>query len=349
MESMTFASPEYLALLGTLPIVGLLLLYEAWRRRRLAGQFAQSEMLVRLAPRGSWLRTACRGFLLLLGLAALILALARPQWGEAFEDLPSRGLDLFVLLDVSRSMQAEDVSPNRLARAKADIRDLLTRLEGDRIGLIIFAGAALVRVPLTTDQAFYRGVLDDIEIQDVPRGGTQIGAAIRRALEAMPPRATRDQLLVLITDGEDHESDPRAAAALAAQRNVKIITVGLGDAREGGRIPVRDSRGGLRYLQYDGTEVWSRMDEPLLRDIARQTNGIYIPAQTRQYDLGQILETQLSRLTRGEITTTRRKRKLDRFTWFLALGLTCLLSESLIFRTPRGPLPALPLPRGATR
>ena len=338
MEGITFASPQYLFLLGLLPIIGLLLTYEAWRRRSLSKQFAEPGMLVRLAPRGSRFRAVLRSGLLLLGLAGIILALARPQWGEAFEDLPSRGLDLFVLLDVSRSMQAEDVAPNRLARAKADIRDLLEKLEGDRVGLIIFAGAALVRVPLTTDQAFYRGVLEDIEFQDVPRGGTQIGSAIRRALEAMPPRASRDQLLVLITDGEDHESEPRAAAEAAAARGVKIMTVGLGDVDEGGRIPVRDPRGRLRYLQYDGNEVWSRMDERLLRDIALKTGGVYIPAQTRQYDLGQLLESQLSRLARGEIATTRRKRKLDRFPWLLAFGLTCLLGEACVLRVRSGRL-----------
>jgi len=160
------------------------------------------------AGRRPWLR----GGAVLLGLAALILASARPRFGVYYDRVVQRGVDLFVLIDVSRSMLAEDVKPNRIERAKADVRDLLTRLAGDRVGLIAFAGKAVVKVPLTTDQGFFRMALDELGPGSAPRGGSLIGDAIRKAMEAMEPRQDRDQILVLITDGEDHDSFPAEAA-----------------------------------------------------------------------------------------------------------------------------------------
>ncbi len=158
-----------------------------------------------------------RGTLIVLGLALLIVAAARPRFGVYFEKVDQRGVDCFVLLDVSRSMLAEDVAPNRLERAKSDIRDLLKKLAGDRVGLIVFAGKPVLKVPLTTDDGFFRTVLDDVDTHSAPRGGTLIGDAIRKALDAMPPRGDRDQVIVLLTDGEDQESYPIEAAKQAAE------------------------------------------------------------------------------------------------------------------------------------
>jgi Ca-activated chloride channel family protein len=252
-----------------------------------------------------------------------------------FEHVAARGVDLFVLLDVSRSMLAEDVTPNRLERAKSDLQDLLQHLEGDRVGLIVFAGAAVVKVPLTTDQGFFRTVLADVDSSSAPRGGSLIGDAIRKALVAMPERRDRDQVLVLITDGEDHDSFPAEAAQQAAERQVKIIAVGLGDPGEGARIPVRDAHGKLQYVQHDGREIWSRMDERLLKEIALATGGAYVPAQTRAYDLGQIYADHLAKLTRGEVQAEKRKRYRERFQVFVCLGLGLVLIDVLLPRYPR--------------
>ncbi len=332
---MYWESPQWLLLLWLLPAMVGLIVHARRQQMVAAERFANATMLPRLQPAVSrgrgWLRTG----LLLVGVGLLMVAAARPRWGVYFEDVRTRGVDMFVLLDVSRSMLAEDVAPNRLGRAKSDIRDLLTRLRGDRVGLIAFAGAAVVQVPLTTDQGFFRMVLDDTGPDSAPRGGSLIGDAIRKALESMEPSPDRDQVLVLITDGEDQDSYPQEAARQAAERGVKIICIGLGDTNDGMRIPLRDASGTLSYLKHDGQEVWSKMDESLLKDIALTTQGAYIPAKTRAYDLGQVYEQHLAGLTRGDVLSAKRKRYRERFQWFVGGGLAVLLVEMLIPRYPR--------------
>jgi Ca-activated chloride channel family protein len=165
-----------------------------------------------------------------------------------------------------------------------------------------------------------------------------IGDAIRKGVASLDTRANRDGVLLLITDGEDQDSFALDAARQAAERGIKIFTVGLGDTVEGARIPTRDEQGNLQYVQGDeGTEHWSKMDEKLLRDIALATGGAYIPAQTRAYDLGQIYDSHLAELTRGELGTERRKRYRERFQWFLAAGLACLALEMLLPAYARAP------------
>jgi Ca-activated chloride channel family protein len=271
-----------------------------------------------------------KALLLMAAITLLIVAAARPRFGTYFEEMSARGVDLIVVLDVSRSMLAEDVKPNRLERAKSDVLDLLTKLEGDRVGLIVFAGASVMKIPLTTDQDFYKMMLDDIDSDSAPRGGTLIGDAIRKALESMEPRVDRDQAIVLITDGDDQDSFPQEAAKQAAERGVRIIAIGLGDVSEGARIPKRNEDGGLTFVQHEGQEIWSKMDEQLLKDIAATTNGAYVPAQTLSYDLGQIYDDQLAKLTQGEINAEKRKRFKEQFQWFGGVGLILLLLEMMI-------------------
>jgi Ca-activated chloride channel family protein len=296
-------------------------------------------MARRLMPALGGGRPWIKGSLLLAALGCLIVASARPRFGVYFEEVAQRGVDLVVLLDVSRSMTAEDIAPNRLERAKSDIRDLLKQLPGDRVALIAFAGKAVVKVPLTTDQGFFLDVLDEIDTRSAPRGGSLIGDAIRKALESLPEHADRDGVLVLITDGEDHESLPLEAAAQAAERDVKIFTVGLGDSKEGSRVPLRDESGQLQYLKHQDQEVWSKMDEDLLRQIALSTGGAYIPAGTRTYDLGKIYEDHLAGLTRGELGVERRKRYRDRFQVFLGLAVILLMFEMVVPAYGRANMP----------
>lgn len=332
---MHWETPQFLFTLWILPVIGGLLIYAQRKRWAVAARFAQQAMLGRLLPAAGdgrfWMKTSA----MLIGVALLITAAARPRWGAYFQDVESRGVDLFVLLDVSKSMLAEDVAPSRLERAKSDILDLLTQLRGDRVGLIAFAGAAVVRAPLTTDHGFFQMVLDETDPDSAPRGGSLMGDAIRKALEAMEQRHDREQVLVLITDGEDHDSFPQEAARQAAERGVKVICVGLGDSDEGRRIPVRDENGNLVYLKHDGQEIWSKMDEALLKEIALTTGGAYIPARTAAYDLGKVYEDHLAELTRGEVLAEKRKRYRERFQIFIFLGLGVLLIEMVIPRYPR--------------
>jgi Ca-activated chloride channel family protein len=329
---MHFQHPAILLLLWLLPGVAALLVLAQKRRLAAAQRFIAAPMIARLMPdlRGS--RPWTKGVLLVLGLTLLIVAAARPQYGVYYEKVkPQHGVDCFVLLDVSRSMLAEDVAPNRLARAKADIRDLLKKLGGDRVGLIVFAGKPVLKVPLTTDDGFYGMVLDEVDVQSSPRGGTLIGDAIRKALDSMPPQGDHDQILVLLTDGEDQDSYPLDAAKKAAERGVKIFTVGLGDSKEGSRIPVRDASGNLVYVKDEGKEHWSKTDQNVLQEIAKVTDGVHVSAGTRTYDLGQIYEDRLTNLTRGEgDQEVNRMRLYDRYQVFLALALVLLAADFLL-------------------
>ena len=265
---MRWENPIWLLGLWILPLLAVLLIYAHRRRLAAARRFADQPMIGRLMPPAGTLRAWVKGGLLLLGVGLLFVAAARPRFGVYFEQVSARGVDLFVLLDVSRSMLAEDVAPNRLERAKSDIRDLLRKLPGDRVGLIAFAGAPATIVPLTSDQGFFLGALEGVNTDSAPRGGSLIGDAIRKAIESLDVTRDRDQVIVLITDGEDQDSFPQEAAEQAAEREIKIFTVGLGDPQEGRRIPIRDAAGSVRYLKHEGQEVWSRMDERLLKEIA---------------------------------------------------------------------------------
>ena len=238
---MYWENPSFLWGLWVLPVVAGLLLYAHRRRKAAARKFADAAMVARLMPAFHGARPWGKGLLLLAGLGLLVVATARPRFGEYFEVVSQRGVDLFVLLDVSRSMLAEDVAPSRLERAKSDIRDLLSRLIRDRVALVVFAGKTAVKAPLTNDHGFFLSVLDEIDTDSAPRGGSHIGDGIRKCLEILPSDENRDQVIILITDGEDHESFPLEAAHQARERGVKIIAVGLGDAKDGARVPVRIS------------------------------------------------------------------------------------------------------------
>jgi len=327
---MNWQNPNILFLLWIVPLLAGLAIFSFRRRMLAARRFADDAMVVRLMPSFEGARPWLSLGVMLLGISLLIVAGGRPRFGEYFEKVTRRGVDLFVLIDVSRSMMAEDVSPSRLERAKSDVRDLLKKLPGDRVGLIVFAGKPAVKVPLTTDQGFYRTALDEVNSLSAPRGGTQIGDAVRLALGAMDERRDRDQVVVLITDGEDHDSFPREAATAAAERGVKIFTVGLGDPTEGARIPIRDESGNLVYLKHEGHEHWSKMDETLLQEMALYTKGAYIPAKTTVYDLGNVYEKHLRGLARGDIESEKRKRYKDRFQLFVSLGLLFYMVGMLI-------------------
>jgi len=330
---MIWESPSLLFALWLVPLVGAAPVYAHRKRMATARQFADSAMVDRLMPAIRSGRTWIKATVMMLAVACLIVAAARPRFGVFFEEVSSRGVDLFVLLDVSRSMLAEDVAPNRLDRAKSDILDLLSKLKGDRVGLIAFAGAPVELVPLTTDHGFFRMVLDGVDPESAPRGGSLIGDAIRKAMESMETQRDRDQVVVLITDGEDHDSFPAEAARQAAERNIRIITVGLGDTGEGARIPRRNQAGSLAFVKHEGQEVWSKMDERLLKEIALATSGAYVPARTKAYDLGSIYDQHLTKLTRGEIHAEKRKRYGEQFQLFGGIAVALLLTEMLIPRS----------------
>jgi Ca-activated chloride channel family protein len=328
---MYFEHPRVLLGLWILPLLAWLLVYAHRRRAAAALRFAGPVMASRLLPAALASRPWLKGAAVVLGVGCIIVAAARPRFGVYYEKVVQRGVDLLVLLDVSRSMLAEDVAPNRLERAKSDILDLLEKLYGDRVGLVVFAGKPVLKVPLTTDESFFRTVLEEIDTRSAPRGGTLIGDGMRACMVAMPQRYDRDQVIVLITDGEDQDSLPLDAAAQAAKQGIRIFTVGLGDSSEGARIPLRNDTGQSGYVKDAGREHWSKVNQELLEKIAVTTGGAHIPVGTRAYDLGQVYEDHLAGLARGEDTATEKRASYrEQFQFFLCLGTALLLVNMLL-------------------
>lgn len=323
---MEWQRPEFLYLILPLSAAWLLLaLYSERRRLRAREAFVAQAMWSRILPEASvarfWIKLILREVALILGLVAL----AGPRYGMQYEEVVARGSDLYVLIDVSRSMLADDVLPSRLGRAKADVSALVNQLEGERVGLIAFAGQAVVKCPLTVDYDSFRRALEELDPDSAPRGGTAIGDAIRKALEVFQANAERDQAILLITDGDDQQSYPLEAAAVAAERRVTVFTVGLGDADQGARIPQKaDAK---TFMEYQGEQVWSKLDSHLLQDIALKTSGVYVPAGTRAYDLGKLYAEYLRGRNGNESEGHQRLRRSEQFQLFLALTVLALLID----------------------
>jgi len=322
---MEWQSPQFLYLILPLCVGWLLLaLYSDRRRKRARELFVAQPMWSRVLPTTSRTRFWLKLFLWEVAIVAGLVALAGPQFGTQLEQVVPRGSDLYVLVDVSRSMLADDVSPSRLERAKADVSALVNRLEGERVGLIAFAGQAVVKCPLTVDYDSFRLALNELDPNSAPRGGTAIGDAIRKAIEVFDAKAPRDQAVLLITDGDDQESYPLEAAAIAAERKVTVFTVGLGDTDKGSRVP---QKGAATFVEHEGQQVWSKLNGSLLQEIALKTSGVYIPAGTRAYDLGELYAAHLQGRRGDDSETLQRIRKSEQFQSFLAIALIALLIE----------------------
>jgi Ca-activated chloride channel family protein len=322
--------------LWLVPALVAVFAYGFARRRRALQRFASPQLLERLAPGQSALRRWLKAVLVLVAVVFMVAALIGPKWGEYYEDVQRKGIDVMIALDVSRSMLARDVAPNRLERAKQDIRDLVRILPGDRVGLVTFAGTATLSCPLTTDYGFFRLALEEVGPQSTPRGGSLIGDAVRKCVSCFDDRIQKYKAIILITDGDDHESEPVLAARDAFENHgIRIYTIGIGNTEDGSRIPVRT--GGVEtYLQYEGQEVWSRMNPVLLSQMADAANGAYVPAGTSNIELDRIYQKYIAAQERREFEEERVKRYHVQFQWFAAAALLCLVAE--IFLSPRRPL-----------
>ena len=327
MGTVTFANPAFVHLTWpALALTGLLLWLELRGRERL-GRFMSAVMHTRLAhgaaaPR-RLLKVALMGATLLLGVAALM----RPQTPGDTEVVARRaGGDVLVALDVSRSMLAEDAAPNRLARAKADVRELVGRVRGYRVGLIAFAGRASVMCPLTTDYGYFHLVLDGVDTRSVARGGTRIGDAVRKAVETFGPNRGAPRLLLLITDGEDHDSFPLDAVDEAVRAGIRIAAIGFG-SEEGSEIVLTDPDTGARtvLLDADGRPVRSRLDGDLLHDIALRTEGVYVPAGTSAIDLQAIVDAHIEPLVADPSSGVRRRAPSEHYFWLVLAAAGCLV------------------------
>jgi Ca-activated chloride channel family protein len=301
------------------------------RRQTTLERFAEPRLLERLMPAaGAQLRNA--SLLFRLGvLAALVVALAGPRWGFKWQEVRREGIDLIVAVDTSRSMLAADVAPNRLERAKLAVLDLLPRLRGDRVGLVPFAGAAFLECPLTLDYTAFSRSLRGLSANTIPLGGTDLAQAIEIALNAFESGESRYQALVLITDGEDHAERVLEAAEAAAERGIKIYTVGIGTA-DGELIPLGGD-GGRGFLKdREGRVIKSRLDEETLGLIAATTDGAYVKGVGPSLGLDRVFDEHIATMERREISSKLERRHEHRFQIPLAIALFLLFVEIALAR-----------------
>lgn len=330
-----FAHPEYLYLLLLLPLVLGVFVLALQLRQRALKRFGVPSVLRRLTDRASTTKPVIRGVLILCALALLVVGLANPQIGTRLEEVKQEGIDLFIALDVSLSMKAEDIKPNRLEKAKLEIRNLIDRLAGDRVGLIVFAGDAYTQFPLTTDYSAANLFLDAVDVDAVPNPGTDIGAAITRAMESFDFTETTTRVIVIITDGESTEGDAFEAAEEAAQKGVLLYTIGMGSPG-GAPIPVYGAGGQMDFKRDRvGNVVVSKLDESALERIATTGNGKYFRGTTAQDELDEIYRA-INALQKKEFGVKQFTDYEDRYQFFLAAALILLVMEILLSekRTP---------------
>jgi Ca-activated chloride channel family protein len=333
---MTFAQPQLLWLLLLVPAL-LAFFWWSWRQRaRLMTQFIRARLLPALTVGISPGRQKIRLAALLGAVTFLVLALARPQWGFDWEEAKVRGLDIVVAIDTSKSMLAEDIAPNRLARAKLAALDLMQHARSDRLGLIAFAGEAFLQCPLTIDDSAFRQSVEMLDVNTIPQGGTAIAEAIKTARTAFK-EGDSHRVLVLLTDGEDHESGALEAAQEAAQTGLRIYAIGIGTTA-GEIMPVKDAKGNADYVRDEqGNVVKSHLNEDLLRQIAGATDGgFYLPLRGAK-TIDALFEQGLAKLPKTEREGKFIRHYHERYHWAVALAILCLLVEILLPERKREP------------
>ncbi len=327
---MKFGSHEILNALWLLLPVFLFLRF-AWKKRLDSlHRFGSIELVERLMEGVSRKKQKAKLWLIFLVFAFSIVALGRPLWGQKEQALISRGHDIIVALDVSRSMLAEDIQPSRLARAKHEISSLINRLKGHRIGVVIFAGEAFVQCPLTLDYAAAKILLSEVEVGSVPIPGTAISKAIEKSMESFPPGERESRVLILITDGEDTVGDPKESAETAEKEGVLIYGIGIGDPL-GVPIPVRDESGNLVEYVKDksGNVVTSKLDEDTLRSVCLTTGGAYYPARADSFEL-EVIYDHMEQRRQQRLMQERFISQEERYQYFLLPALLFLLAEMMI-------------------
>lgn len=323
---MKFAAPEFFKwLLLALPLIVLLIALHRQRSKRLAS-IISSTVWKTVIPGYNRKLSARRTTLRVVALLFIGLALTRPQWGYQMEEVNQQGLDIIVVLDTSKSMLAEDIRPNRLQQAKWAVGDFIRQLKGDRIGLIAFAGSSFLQCPVTVDYAAFTMMLNDLYAGIIPRGGTAISQALETAADSFDPGSDADKVIILITDGEDHEGDAMETVERLKKEQILLYTIGVGTT-EGQLIPMP---GGGYVKDSSGNVVKSSMNEGLLNDMATATGGFYVRSAPGDFGLDAIYKRGISHLQRDEQDTRLAKIYTERFGWFVAAALLFLLIESLI-------------------
>ncbi len=315
------------ALLPLLLITGLMLK----RRAILLGRMAEKGLWATMLPGRSIKRQRIKIYLRVLALALATIALARPQWGFQWEKVTQRGLDIIVALDTSKSMLAQDIKPNRLQQAKWGVRDLVKELNGDRIGLVAFAGDSFLQCPATIDYAAFLMMLDDIYAGIVPVGGTDLFQALEDSIDSFGEESTSDKVIILISDGEGHTGDPLALIPRLKEENIRVFAIGVGTL-QGELIQTSDG-----FVKDDsGNVVKSSLNEDMLERIALETGGFYVRSAPGDFGLERVYQQGISELQREERESRMAKIWQERFPWFIGASLLLLLLEAAIHPGKKG-------------
>jgi Ca-activated chloride channel homolog len=330
---MRFDALSYVYLLGLLPLLLALYAYGFWRRRRTLATFVEQPLAARLLPRLSHARRWLKALCVVGAVGCLVVAMMQPQWGETEEDVPRRGRDLVIVLDLSLSMLAQDVQPSRLEYAKSLVRELVETVRaegGHRLGLVTFAGRAMLQSPLTLDYGLFLERLAQAHPAHVRIKGTLIGDALRQTVRAFGRLEPGYTDLLLITDGDDDDSLPDEAARQLADQAIALYVVGVGNPQDGARIPLEDGKGGHSFLRYDGYEVQTRMRSDLLASIALRADGVYVVANDGREPLARLYAAHIAELPRRQIDTQSRSVAAHRFQWFVLAALVLLGVEMVL-------------------
>lgn len=337
---MSFGAPQWLWGLLALPALAVLFVYAEQKGVERLRDFVSSRLLPQLAGTVNRFRRVLRFGMQLLAVALGFIALAQPRWGYTFEDAKRKGLDLIIAVDTSRSMLSNDVQPSRLERVKLATHDLISELEGDRIGLIAFAGRAFVQAPLTIDYDAAAEAVRDLDTKTIPEGGTNISEAIALAERTYGKSAVGNRALIIFTDGEELSGDAVKTAKAAADAGVRIFTVGVGTS-EGSLIPVAGEDGGSAFVKDSkGQVVKSKLDENRLREIAQATGGFYLHLENGPRTMQQLFTEGLAKMSAAEIDVRSSRRPIERYEWplgaaVLALAMSILIGERKRMREPK--------------
>ena len=336
---MSLGAPQWLWGLLAIPLLVVLFLSAEKRGEKRLREFVSARLLPELAGTVNRFRRVLRFALQLLGLAFALIALAQPRWGYTFQDVERKGLDLLIAVDTSRSMLSNDVQPNRLERVKLAAQDLISELQGDRVGLIAFAGRAFLQAPLTIDYGAVVESINDLDTKTVPEGGTNISEAIALASGTFGKSAMGNRALILFTDGEELSGDAVKAAKAAADAGVRIFTVGVGTP-QGSLIPITGEDGETAFVKDSaGQVVKSKLDENRLREVAQASGGIYLHMENGPSTMQQIYSEGLAKMQAAEFDVRLSRRPIERYEWplgaaLIALALSILIGERKRARAP---------------
>ena len=332
---MTFAAPTWFWGLLVLPVLVILFVRAERRAAQRLREFVAPRLLPQLTASVDRFRRATRFALILLALAFALVALAQPRWGYSFEDVKRKGIDLLIAVDTSRSMLSNDVQPNRLQRVKLAALDLITELQGDRVGLIAFAGRAFLQAPLTIDYDAAVEAINDLDTKTIPEGGTNISEAINLASRTYGKSAVGNRALIIFTDGEELSGDALKAAKTAAEAGIRIFTIGVGSP-QGSLIPLPGESGGTAFVKDSkGQVVKSKLDEKRLQEIAQTTGGFYLHLENGPRTMHQLFTDGLAQITAKEMDVRSSRQPIERYEWPLAVATLALATSILITERKR--------------